>query len=66
MYTHIDTEGLMRGFPREIVATLRSATTRPIAVAGGVANMDEVDELERLGVDAVVGMAIYTGKLETG
>jgi phosphoribosylformimino-5-aminoimidazole carboxamide ribotide isomerase len=63
LYTHIDTEGLMRGFPRELVPALRSATSRSIAVAGGIATMDEVGELGRLGVDAVVGMAIYTGAM---
>ena len=63
LYTHIDTEGLMRGFPRELVSALRGATSRSIAVAGGIATMDEVEELGRLGVDAVVGMAIYTGAM---
>jgi phosphoribosylformimino-5-aminoimidazole carboxamide ribotide isomerase len=63
LYTHIDTEGLMLGFPLELVPRLRAATTLSIAVAGGIATMEEVKELERLGVDAVVGMALYAGAI---
>jgi phosphoribosylformimino-5-aminoimidazole carboxamide ribotide isomerase len=33
-----------------------------LIVAGGIASEEEVSELDRLGVDAVVGMAIYSGK----
>jgi phosphoribosylformimino-5-aminoimidazole carboxamide ribonucleotide (ProFAR) isomerase len=34
-----------------------------VTAAGGITTQQEIDELEALGVDAVVGMAIYTGKL---
>jgi phosphoribosylformimino-5-aminoimidazole carboxamide ribotide isomerase len=61
LYTHIDTEGLLRGIPMEIVRQLRSATSRQLIAAGGIRSQDEVDELHALGVDAVVGMAIYSG-----
>ena len=63
LYTHIDTEGLMRGIPLEIVTTLRAATGRELIVAGGIRSHDEVAALDALGVDAVVGMAIYTGAM---
>jgi phosphoribosylformimino-5-aminoimidazole carboxamide ribotide isomerase len=63
LYTHIDTEGLMRGIPLDTVRALRMATSRQLIVAGGIASQEEVDRLERMGMDAVVGMAIYTGKL---
>ena len=63
LYTHIDTEGLMTGIPLETVKTLRAATSRQLIVAGGVSSQKEVDQLDQLGMDAVVGMAIYTGKL---
>ena len=42
---------------------LRQATMLPITAAGGITTMDEVDALEELGMDAAVGMAIYTGRL---
>ena len=64
LYTHIDHEGLMKGFPIDVIGRLRGATQRKLIVAGGIRNMQEVDELDRLGVDAVVGMALYTGALQ--
>lgn len=63
LYTHIDTEGTMTGFPMQVLPELQAATHRRIIVAGGIKSMEEVDALSRLGVDAVVGMAIYTGAL---
>lgn len=64
LYTHIDTEGMMQGIPLEIVRQLRSATQQRLFVAGGISSQSEIEELERLNVDAVVGMAIYTSRLE--
>jgi len=64
LYTHIDHEGLMKGFPIDVIGRLRGATQRKLIVAGGIRNMQEVEELDRLGVDAVVGMALYTGALQ--
>jgi phosphoribosylformimino-5-aminoimidazole carboxamide ribotide isomerase len=61
LYTHIDTEGLLQGFPIELVPGLRDATSNQMIVAGGIRSQLEVDQLDALGVDAVVGMAIYTG-----
>lgn len=63
LYTHIDTEGTMTGFPVAIVPDLRAATTRRLIVAGGIRSMAEIDALDAAGVDAVVGMAIYTGAI---
>jgi len=64
LYTHIDTEGLMQGIPLDIVAQLRASTKKQLIVAGGIANSEQVDQLDALGVDAVVGMAIYTGRMK--
>jgi phosphoribosylformimino-5-aminoimidazole carboxamide ribotide isomerase len=64
LYTHIDTEGTMSGFPMEIAQKLRAATGKQLIVAGGIRSMEEVRTLEAMGVDAVVGMAIYTGSIE--
>ncbi|MFZ1130571.1 MAG: HisA/HisF-related TIM barrel protein [Terriglobales bacterium] len=63
LYTHIDTEGLMGGIPMETVRAIRIATTRHLAVAGGITEQQEVDSLAALGIDAVVGMALYAGRL---
>lgn len=63
LYTHIDTEGTMTGFPVKIAEGLRAATKKQMIIAGGIKSMDEVNALEAIGVDAVVGMAIYTGTI---
>ena len=64
LYTHIETEGLMQGMPLDVVCELRRATSRQLIVAGGISSQEEVDALDAMQVDAVVGMAIYTGRLK--
>ncbi|MFZ3262864.1 MAG: 1-(5-phosphoribosyl)-5-[(5-phosphoribosylamino)methylideneamino] imidazole-4-carboxamide isomerase [Terriglobales bacterium] len=64
LYTHIDTEGLMHGIPLEVVRELRDSTKKQLIVAGGITTREEIDKLHAMNVDAVVGMAIYTGKLQ--
>jgi len=63
LYTHVDTEGTMQGFPMEAAARLRRLTKRGLIVAGGIRSQQEVGELDALGADAVVGMAVYTEML---
>ncbi|HUR20141.1 MAG TPA: HAD-IA family hydrolase [Vicinamibacterales bacterium] len=62
--TLIDGEGKLGGIDMAAAEDLRNATTRPLIVAGGIRSMQEVERLEALGIDAVVGMAIYTGLLD--
>jgi phosphoribosylformimino-5-aminoimidazole carboxamide ribotide isomerase len=64
LYTHIDTEGLLKGIPMDAVSRLRALTSRQLIVAGGIRSQDEVNELDALGIDAVVGMAIYSGRMK--
>jgi phosphoribosylformimino-5-aminoimidazole carboxamide ribotide isomerase len=64
LYTHVDTEGTMSGFPIDIAAVLRSTTARQLIVAGGIKERAEVDALDAMGVDAVAGMAVYSGAME--
>jgi len=64
LYTHVDTEGTMQGFPMHIAAVLRSTTARQLIVAGGIREQREVAELDAMGVDAVAGMAVYSGAME--
>jgi phosphoribosylformimino-5-aminoimidazole carboxamide ribotide isomerase len=59
LYTHIDTEGLLLGIPADLVSELRGVTSNRLIVAGGIRTQEEVDRLDAMGVDAVVGMAIY-------
>jgi phosphoribosylformimino-5-aminoimidazole carboxamide ribotide isomerase len=64
LYTHVDLEGLMKGTDIGAIRTLRDATTRALTAAGGITTREEIDELGAMNVDAVVGMAVYTGKLK--
>ncbi len=64
LYTHIDTEGTMTGFPIDVAQELTALTKKQMIVAGGIRSRAEVDQLHAIGVDAVVGMAIYTGALQ--
>jgi phosphoribosylformimino-5-aminoimidazole carboxamide ribotide isomerase len=63
LYTHVDTEGLLQGVPLDPVRVLRAVTSRQLIVAGGIKSQEEVDQLHGLGIDAVVGMAIYSGRM---
>ena len=63
LYTHVDTEGLMQGTDLAAILAVRRATTRRLTAAGGITTWDEIDRLDAEGVDAVAGMAVYTGAL---
>ena len=65
LYTHIDTEGTMQGFPLAVAERLRGLTSKQLIVAGGIRSRREIEALDALGIDAVVGMAIYTGAIQT-
>jgi phosphoribosylformimino-5-aminoimidazole carboxamide ribotide isomerase len=64
LYTHVDTEGTMSGFPIDVAAILRSCTAKQLIVAGGIKEQSEVDALDAMGVDAVAGMAVYSGAMQ--
>jgi phosphoribosylformimino-5-aminoimidazole carboxamide ribotide isomerase len=63
LYTHVDTEGLMGGTSLSAIMAVKNATARRVTAAGGITTQKEIDQLHELGIDAVVGMAIYTGTL---
>ena len=63
LYTHVDKEGLMQGTDLDAIMAVRRATTRRLTAAGGITTQAEIDALDAAGIDAVVGMAIYTGRL---
>jgi phosphoribosylformimino-5-aminoimidazole carboxamide ribotide isomerase len=64
LYTHVDIEGTLAGVNLGAVKSVQAATKRRLIAAGGIRSRDEVDTLDKLGIDAVVGMAIYTGQME--
>jgi len=64
LYTHVDLEGLMKGTDMNAIRALRATTSRALTAAGGITTHEEINELNGMNVDAVVGMAVYTGKLK--
>lgn len=63
LYTHVDKEGLMQGTDMAAIRAVQAATARRLTAAGGITTRAEIDALDVLGIDAVVGMAIYSGAL---
>ena len=67
LFTQVEKEGEMRGYDSAAVAAVvRSAEGVRVTAAGGITTSGEVAELDRIGADAQIGMAIYTGKLSLG
>ena len=64
LYTHVDREGLLQGTDMDAIQAVRRATSRRLTAAGGITTQDEIDGLDAAGIDSVVGMAIYTGRLD--
>jgi phosphoribosylformimino-5-aminoimidazole carboxamide ribotide isomerase len=62
--TDVDREGTMSGANLKWFEVLRSATKHPIIAAGGIKTQREILALEKLGMDAAVGMAVYKNKLK--
>ncbi len=65
LVTFVEHEGRMEGLPLERVAELveRAAPSR-VTVAGGVRSAEEIAEIDRLGADVQVGMALYSGAID--
>jgi phosphoribosylformimino-5-aminoimidazole carboxamide ribotide isomerase len=61
--TYVDKEGMMQGTDLAWFRRLRAATNHEITAAGGITTLDEIRELQRLGIHSALGMAVYTGKL---
>jgi phosphoribosylformimino-5-aminoimidazole carboxamide ribotide isomerase len=61
--TDVDREGTMTGANLDWFRKLRSATPHPIIAAGGIKTRREITTLEKIGMDAAVGMAVYKNRL---
>jgi phosphoribosylformimino-5-aminoimidazole carboxamide ribotide isomerase len=64
--TYVDKEGMLQGTDLAWFRRLRTATTLEITAAGGITTMDEVRAILDMGINAALGMAIYTGRLDLG
>ncbi len=64
LVTFVEREGRMGGVDlQRVEQLLAECGGARLTVAGGVTTAEEIAALDRLGVDAQVGMAIYTGRL---
>jgi phosphoribosylformimino-5-aminoimidazole carboxamide ribotide isomerase len=61
--TDVDREGTMGGVNLEWFRELRAATKLSIVAAGGISSRREIRALEKLGMDAAVGMALYKNRV---
>jgi phosphoribosylformimino-5-aminoimidazole carboxamide ribotide isomerase len=57
--TDVDREGTLTGANLKWFRQLRKATNHPIIAAGGIKTRREIATLEKMGMDAAVGMAMY-------
>jgi phosphoribosylformimino-5-aminoimidazole carboxamide ribotide isomerase len=65
LYTNVEVEGQLKGIDPIPIQALANSTKKPLIVSGGVTTMGDLDMLQRMGVhSAVVGMAIYTGRID--
>jgi len=62
--TYVDKEGMLQGTDLEWFRRLRAATPLEITAAGGITTLDEVRTLLAMNVNAALGMAVYTGRLD--
>jgi phosphoribosyl-ATP pyrophosphohydrolase/phosphoribosyl-AMP cyclohydrolase len=63
LFTCVEKEGCMQGTDMGMVKSLREAVKCRVVAAGGVNSLEQIVELERLGCDVQLGMALYTGKV---
>lgn len=62
--TYVDKEGMMQGTDLEWFRRLRAATSHEITAAGGITTIEDIRALKAMNIDAALGMAIYTGRLD--
>ncbi len=64
LVTFVEREGRLQGTDLAFARQIRDAAgMAAVTIAGGISSVEEVRELDRLGCDAQVGMALYTGRL---
>jgi phosphoribosylformimino-5-aminoimidazole carboxamide ribotide isomerase len=64
--TYVDKEGMMEGTDLEWFRRLRSATSLELTAAGGITTLEDVRALLAMDVNAALGMAVYTGRVNLG
>ncbi len=64
LVTFVELEGQMGGTDLERARSMiEAAEGTLLTIAGGVTTTDEISDLDRMGADAQVGMALYSGRM---
>ncbi|TNE91708.1 MAG: histidinol dehydrogenase [Deltaproteobacteria bacterium] len=67
LVTFVEREGRLGGTNLDQVEALVAAAGKArVTIAGGITTVDEVAALDRLGAEAQVGMALYSGRMDLG
>jgi phosphoribosyl-ATP pyrophosphohydrolase len=67
LVTFVEREGRMGGTDMTLARTIvEAAAPARVIIAGGVTTPEEVAELDAMGADCQVGMALYSGRLDLG
>lgn len=64
LFTNVDVEGMMQGLKFKIVDELKTLTTHPMTIAGGITTISDIEALEKRNLNSQIGMAIYTGAIK--
>ena len=65
LYTNVEVEGRLQGIDPIPIQALMNSVRKPVIISGGITTMGDLDQLQRMGVHStIVGMAIYTGKID--
>src|SRR5205823_6028641 len=67
LFAQVGNERARGGFDFQgVAAAVSAAGDARVTAAGGITTATEIAELDRIGADAQVGMALYTGRLSLG
>ena len=65
LYTNVEVEGRLQGIDPVPIKAILDVSTKPVIVSGGITTVEDLEALNKMGVHAVVvGMAIYTGRID--
>lgn len=65
LYTNVDVEGQLKGIDPGPIREILNVAAKPLIASGGVTTVADLETLDAMGVNSVViGMAIYTGRLD--
>ncbi len=64
LYTYVDKEGTLQGIDIPLIKRLKKLTKNQLTAAGGINSIEQIKELESIGVNSALGMVLYTGKVK--